>query len=140
MPFVGKERALRRLARIPEAVKRDQEQLLRAQAAELVGDMKRRAPKGETHNLERSIKAEEIPGRTLAVRISAGGPETRKPVRKSKKGNSPLYDYALGQEFGTEDMEKNPFFFVSYRQKKKRLKSTRASTARKSIARAVSSS
>lgn len=51
--------------------------------------------------------------------VQAGGKATTKPVRD---GADASYDYALANEFGTQDMSARPFFWPSYRVTKRRLK------------------
>lgn len=54
------------------------------------------------------------PGRReTSVVVEAGGPTT------TKQGAGGSYDYANAQEFGTQDMPANPFFWPSYRVVKK---------------------
>ena len=59
------------------------------------------------------------------VYIKAGGKRTTKEVRS---GSGVPYDYAFAQEFGTKEMPASPFFWPSYRLKRKpaRAKMTRA--------------
>jgi HK97 gp10 family phage protein len=73
------------------------------------------APRGETGDLEHSIRV--IDGKSpLVKRIVAGGQLT---IRKSV--SSKPYDYARGDEFGTVNMKARPFFFPSYRLRKKKI-------------------
>lgn len=67
--------------------------------------------------LKASIRIEpgKFPGQ---VYIKAGGPTTTKQVRQGS--GSATYDYALAQEFGTAEHGAQPFFWPSYRLKKKR--------------------
>lgn len=90
------------------------------QAESMAETMRAVAPEGETIKLKNSIRVE--PGRKPGqVFIKAGGPTTTKPVR-SGSGNA-TYDYAVGQEFGTHDQAAQPFFWPTYRLKKKRARS-----------------
>jgi HK97 gp10 family phage protein len=58
-----------------------------------------------------------IPGKTdTQVRVIAGGEKT---VRKGV--SSKPYDYARADEFGTVNMPAHPFFFPTYRLKKKKM-------------------
>lgn len=59
----------------------------------------------------------KIPGKSKTqVRIVAGGLETVRQGVSSKP-----YDYSRADEFGTADMPAKPFFWPSYRLKKKRM-------------------
>lgn len=88
---------------------------LNVQADGLVATMESVAPRGETGDLIHSIK--KIPGKSpTQVRILAGGQET---VRESV--SSKPYDYSRADEFGTQKMKARPFFWPSYRLKKKRM-------------------
>jgi len=108
------------LASIPAQVKRDVQPAVDAGATEMMLRMRFLAPKDDG-DLQKSIRVEDGP-RELSARVSAGGELTTKPVRKSEKGNAPEYDYALGQEYGTEDMPAQPFFWPSVNSTKKRVK------------------
>jgi HK97 gp10 family phage protein len=73
------------------------------------------APRGETGDLEHSIR--KIQGKTkLTQRIVAGGQLT---IRKGVSGKP--YDYARADEFGTINMRARPFFFPTYRLRKKKI-------------------
>lgn len=60
--------------------------------------------------------------------VRAGGEKTRKPA----KGGG-TYDYAIAQEFGTQDMQANPFFWPAYRLLKKKFGSRRSRAMNKAI-------
>lgn len=90
---------------------------LAAQADKLAALIKQVVPRGETGELEHSVRV--IPGKTdLVKRVVAGG---RLTIRESV--SSKPYDYARGDEFGTRDMKAQPFFFPTYRLSRKRIKS-----------------
>jgi HK97 gp10 family phage protein len=58
-----------------------------------------------------------VPGKKdTIVRIVAGGQKTVRPAISSKP-----YDYARADEFGTQKMRAKPFFFPSYRLRKKKI-------------------
>lgn len=58
-----------------------------------------------------------IPGdRPTQVRVVAGGRETVRPGISSRP-----YDYARADEFGTVEMQAQPFFFPTYRLMKKKI-------------------
>lgn len=86
---------------------------LNVQADELVSLMESVVPK-ETGALEISIR--KIPGKSATqVRIVAGGKGT------TKNSGGKAYDHARAVEFGTTHMKAEPFFFPSYRLKKKKM-------------------
>lgn len=116
---------------IPAQVKRAIEPAIDQGANEMIVRMKHLAPK-EDGDLQNSIR-KEAGDRPLSVKVTAGGPLTTKPVRHSEKGNAPEYDYALGQEFGTEDMPAQPFFWPSVNSTKKRVKRRIDRAIRKAI-------
>jgi HK97 gp10 family phage protein len=58
-----------------------------------------------------------VPGKKdTQVRIVAGGELTTRPSVSSKP-----YDYARADEFGTVNMKPQPFFFPTYRLRKKKI-------------------
>jgi HK97 gp10 family phage protein len=90
-------------------------QELNTQADGLVSLMESVAPRGETGNLEHSIR--KIPGKSdTQVRILAGGQLTVRPGVSSK-----AYDYSRADEFGTSNMPAKPFFWPTYRLRKKKI-------------------
>jgi HK97 gp10 family phage protein len=89
---------------------------LNAQGDELVRLMVLAAPHDEG-NLEHSVR--KIPGKSdTQIRIVAGGRLTIRPSVSSKP-----FDYARADEFGTVNMKARPFFFPTYRLRKKKMKS-----------------
>lgn len=90
---------------------------LNVQADDLVATMESVAPVA-TGTLEHTIR--KVAGKSdTQVRIVAGGVLTVRPSISSKP-----YDYARADEFGTVNMVANPFFFPTYRLKKKKMIST----------------
>lgn len=85
-------------------------------AEEIAATMRRVGPRDRSFDLERSIRVDPEPKRAR-VYIKAGGRLTTKAVRK---GAAATYDYALAQEFGTEKMSANPFFYPVWRLKRRR--------------------
>ncbi|MDP9561422.1 UNVERIFIED_ORG: HK97 gp10 family phage protein [Rhizobium nepotum] len=132
MKIIGIEKMMRRLERIPAEVRK------RAQAELMLGgreiNMLQRslAPKDDL-TLAGTIRSEPLPDPQIGVVILAGGEATTKPVRETEKGNSPEYDYALAQEFGTEDMPPNPFFRPAIRVKKKQVRNRVRAAVRKAL-------
>jgi HK97 gp10 family phage protein len=74
-------------------------------------------------NLRDSIRVEQgrRPSRFL---VRAGGPKTT-------RGG---YDYALANEFGTQKMSAQPFFWPTYRAEKKRIRRNLNAAIRKALA------
>lgn len=132
MKILGIEKMMRRLERIPDEVRR------RAKAEFMLGgreiNMLQRSlvPKDDL-TLAGTIRSEPLPDPQIGVVILAGGDATTKPVRETEKGNSPEYDYALAQEFGTEKMAANPFFRVAIRVKKRQVRNRVRAAARKAL-------
>lgn len=100
-------------------------------AAEVVSVARTLAP-SDDGDLKASIRQE--PGEHELQRVvEAGGPTTTRPVRE---GKSPVYDYALAQEFGTAEQEPQPFFNPAWRLARRRAKN-RISRAVRKAARAA---
>lgn len=101
------------MASVPKAVAAELESAVLEQANSLAWTMRFAAPRGKksAHQLQASIRVEDgkHPLRKL---VKAGGPQTT-------KGG---YDYALGQEFGNHHAPAQPFFWPSYRLKKKSIR------------------
>jgi HK97 gp10 family phage protein len=130
MSLMGMERLKRRLAKIPDSVKKRAQSDLMLAGREI--NMRQRAlvPK-DKGTLAATIRTEPLTDGTVGVSVAAGGVATTKAVRKSEKGNSPNYDYALAQEYGTKDMPPNAFFWPGYRiGKKKAMSRARAGIRR----------
>lgn len=88
---------------------------LNAQGDNLVRLIESVTPRGETGNLEHSIR--KIPGKKdTQIRIVGGGQKTIRPSVSSKP-----YDYARADEFGTVNMPPKAFFFPTYRLTKKKM-------------------
>lgn len=87
---------------------------LNDQAGQLAAVIESVAPKHEGV-LAHTVKV--VPGKKdTQVRIVAGGQETIRPSVSSKP-----YDYARADEFGTVNMPAQPFFFPTYRLRKKKI-------------------
>jgi HK97 gp10 family phage protein len=69
------------------------------------------AARGATSDLRESIRVEKAKRPTRFL-VRAGGPKTT-------RGG---YDYALANEFGTQKMPAQPFFWPTYRAEKKRIR------------------
>lgn len=81
--------------------------------------------------LRSSIRVEPFSRGGIGVLVKAGGPTTMKPVRS---GQSAMYDYAMAQELGTQEMLAQPFFFPAYRQNKTKIKRRASLAVKKAIA------
>jgi len=100
-------------------IRRDAIAELQASADLLVQQMKTVAPVGPTGNLRASIRKERGKKETI-VRVMAGGALTTVAVRK---GSGVPYDYAMAVEFGTRQAGAQPFFYPSWRLRRKRIRS-----------------
>jgi HK97 gp10 family phage protein len=101
-------------------------------AEDLARRIKAAAPKDE-HELEQTVRV--VPGKNgVTQRVVAGGKATRRPV---EHGQSPTFDYARAQEFGTEDLAANPFFFPVYRKRKRAMRAKQKRAIKKAIKEAL---
>lgn len=139
MPLLGRAKVRRKLRALPEAVLRELKDQNGKNSAELVETMKGFAARdSKSGALVGSIEDEAAQSPSgVARRVKAGGERTRKPVRKSKKGNAPEYDYALANEYGTEDMAAQPFFWPAWRLKRRRFKSRMSRAGKRGIQKAL---
>lgn len=120
---------------LPKKVAQQLKDAPRSEGERLAKTMKSAVSRGVDgrNELLESIRVEEG-RRPLQVLVKAGGPLTTKEVRK---GSGRAYDYALANEFGTEKMKAQPFFWPSYRLTKKRIRAGIARKARKAIEQVV---
>lgn len=119
MKISGLDKLARKLAKVPVEVKaRAQSDLMLA--GREINMLQRALAPQEDGVLRGSIRTEALPDGEVGVAILAGGAATTVKVRHSEKGNSADYDYALGQEYGTQKMQANAFFWPGYRSRKKR--------------------
>lgn len=99
---------------------------LNDQAGDLAKLIESVAPKFEG-DLAHSVRV--VPGKKdTQVRIVAGGKLTIRPSVSGKP-----YDYARADEFGTQAMAAKPFFFPTYRLRKKKIISAMKRRITKSI-------
>ncbi|WP_107341493.1 HK97-gp10 family putative phage morphogenesis protein [Agrobacterium pusense] len=117
----------RRLRKLPKTVLKEVNAAIAKDADEWVNLSRRIAPKDPVDGtpLHDSIRHYETETGGQVVR--AGGETTTKP-----SAGGP-YDYAVGQEFGTTSMEKQPFFFPAYRSLKKRFQLRRRRALNKAV-------
>lgn len=85
---------------------------LNSQADQLVSLIASVAPKGETGDLSESVRKVADKEKDTIVRVVAGGHLTI-------EGSG--YDYARAMEFGTQDIKPQPFFYPTYRLRKKKI-------------------
>lgn len=119
----------RRLQRIPARVRAEVVAVMQDAAEEVAGIMRKVGPNDRTFALERSIRVEPYAS-AMKVRILAGGRLTTKSVRK---GASATYDYALAQEFGTQEMAANPFFYPTWRLRRRSVRTKINRAIRKAV-------
>jgi HK97 gp10 family phage protein len=122
----------RKLRNLPVETRRRLQADLNVIGRELNVEQRGRAPV-EDGDLKSTIRTDELGGDRIGVAIRAGGQATTKPVRN---GADVTYDYAMAQEFGTEDMAPNPFFYGPYRLARRKIK-RRATAAIKKAARSI---
>lgn len=144
--ITGRERALRRMRALGPEVRKAVRAQLAKEAEDLADLIWRRVPV-DTGTLRDSIEVR--PGkRPLSMTIKAGGEPTRKRVRKGVKdahfakakvtgGSRGEYDYARAVEFGTSEQQAQPFFWPSYRQRKRTVRRRMNAAAKKGLAKAV---
>lgn len=102
---------------------------LNTQATELARLIESIAPVAPVEGGELRTSVNVVPDRKsdMIVRIVAGGRLTRVPAARG------VYDYARAVEFGTVNMKAKPFFFPTYRLRKKKIRSTMKRRLTKSI-------
>lgn len=119
MKINGFQKLMRKLAKVPDEVKiRAQSDLMLA--GREINMLQRSLAPQDDGALRGSIRTEALPDGEVGVAILAGGAATTVQVRQSEKGNAGNYDYALGQEYGTQQMQANSYFWPGYRARKKR--------------------
>lgn len=120
------------MAKIPTAVAGELQKAVLDQANALA-DTQRSVVAVKTGNLRKSIRVEKS-NRPLQYFVKAGGQLTTKEVRA---GSGKPYDYSLGTEFGNEQVKAQPFFWPSYRLKKKAIRSGIARKVKPAMAKVV---
>jgi hypothetical protein len=107
---------------------------LRENAQDLVPAIAGNAPR-DHGDLAESVRWEDHTATERPkVKVRAGGDKTTKPVRA---GASATYDYALADEFGTQDMAARPFFFPTYRGRRRRYKAALRAAGKAGVAEAI---
>jgi hypothetical protein len=145
--WIGLDKALARMLRLPVEINVAVDKQLEEEAQELAAAIRRAVPV-RTGALRDTIKV--VPGdRPLSRRIVAGGQETTVKIRarvkaadfakaKAAGNNKGEYDYFRAVEFGhlSEDgvpVPAEPFFFTTYRARKKAMRRRIAGAARKQL-------
>jgi HK97 gp10 family phage protein len=136
MSLIGLEKLRRKLNRIPESVRRRAQADLMLAGRQINMAQRALAP-SDDGDLRASIRSEPLTDGTIGVVIRAGGPTTTKPVRN---GQSATYDYALGQEYGTQDMAPNAFFWPAYKAGKGKARRDVRAGVKRSLRQAVTGS
>lgn len=147
MAFSNRDRLKRKLRSLPAAAEKAVKAQLEKEAADLADLIRRRVPV-DTGTLRDSVRV--TPGdRPLSLKIKAGGETTRKKVRKGVKdvhfakakitgGSRGEYDYARGVEFGTSEQPAQPFFWPSYRQRKRQIRRRMSTAAKRAVRKSAS--
>jgi HK97 gp10 family phage protein len=119
--FRGKAQALARFKAIPAAIKGEVRVAMAENRAELVEAIKARVPvdEGELRDTVRSYDASDE-ARIRSVVVEGEGMEPK----------------ARAQEFGRPDMEPQPHFFPTYREKKRKFRNRLARAATRGAKRA----
>jgi HK97 gp10 family phage protein len=119
MPDVSVFRALAQEALGKGGTFEDRVKRALKQEAEAFADAARKAAPRRSGNLAASVRVEPLRqdarGR-WSVTIRAGGALTTKEIRA---GSGVPYDYANATEFGTEHEAAEPFFYPTWRQRRK---------------------
>lgn len=154
--IIGRERALRRMAAIPKAAQDHVKAQLAANAADLVAAQKARAPV-KTGSLRDSIRFDDVSDETrIRFIVRAGGALTTRKIgsrtydrqvlintgdtqgrHKQEGGHNVTFDYARAQEFGTSDQAAQPFFFPTYRGRRRGYKSKLKKAGKQGVKAAV---
>lgn len=125
----GLSRLQKRLLAIPEAIRRDVDPALDKNAEKLAGLMRRLAP---------DDTATGAPDLKSSIRVEMGHVELRRAVvaggeATTVDGKNGPYDYAFGQELGTNEMQANPYFYPAKRLLAQSIKRSLAAAARKAV-------
>jgi HK97 gp10 family phage protein len=123
----------RRWGAIPAKVRQAARDTLEQNAEEIVADMKRLAPKGESLDLVNSIGWTwgDAPEGSMVIGTVGGKEYSTLRITIYAGGGDAFY--ARFQEFGTKDMPANPFFFPVWRTRKRRVKSRLTRNINKAI-------
>ena len=124
----------RRWSAIPARVRAEVVAAMEATAENVVRDMRRLAPKGDTGNLVRSISWTwgDAPRGSMVIGKSSAGRSYGATTLTIYAGGGPAF-YARFQEFGTKEMTANPFFFPAWRIWRRRVRARIAGAVRRAI-------
>ena len=112
------------------------------QAEGLRAAMSTAVARGETGNLQKSIRTEQgrnpmrvlvRAGGALTTRSGAGDQGFVREFARAVRGKDANYDYALAQEFGTQHIPAQPFFWPTYRARKRRIRRAIKDSAKAAI-------
>ncbi len=132
--LLGRQRLRAVLKELPVAARQELQQAMN-ESGEKLADRQRSLVPVKEGTLRASIRVEPFNRGGIGVIVKAGGPTTMKPVRNTSK--APLYDYAMAQELGTQDMLAQPFFFPAYRHTKSSVKRRATVAVKRAVAKAV---
>lgn len=118
----------RRLLALPSKVFKETNRAIEQNADEWVKEARLAAPVDPKDGVHLRPSIRHHDSETGGQIVRAGGEATRKP-----DNNGGTYDYAIAQEFGTQDMQANPFFWPAYRLLKKKFGSRRSRAMNKAI-------
>jgi HK97 gp10 family phage protein len=125
----------KKLAAIPALARSELQAEMNIAAAEIVALQKALAASNvDSGSLQMSIRMEPFSRGGVGVLIKAGGPLTTRPVRA---GQSVMYDYAMANELGTQEMLAQPFFYPAARRKKRAVNRRSAKALRKAVGMAM---
>lgn len=138
----GVEQLRARFRRIPENLHAEIERVMEAQAEKIVRDMKRIVPvdKGALRDsIGWAWSWEDVPAGAMTVgKVSSSKGEKIMSIkiyagtRDKKLGDKDAF-YAAFQEFGTQNMAANPFFWPTWRRSRSRVKSAISRAVGKAI-------
>lgn len=119
MPLRDNADFRKRLAKIPQAIRKQVNAAIEKDAAEWVRLSRAIAPKDPADGTPLHDSIRHHQSETGGQVVMAGGKTTTKP-----SAGGP-FDYAVGQEFGTQQGPAQPFFWPAYRSLKKKFQSRR---------------
>lgn len=127
----------RRWSAIPARVKAEVQAAMEATAENVVRDMRKLAPKGDTGRLVRSINWTwgDAPQGAMTIGKSTAGRAYGALTLTIYAGGGDAF-YARFQEFGTVEMAANPFFFPAWRIWRRRVRARIAAAVRRALAKA----
>lgn len=134
----GLDELRRRWGAIPDAVREAVSTEMEAIAADLVADMRKLAPKGDTLTLVESIRwtwGDAPKGTMVLGRVGRGEYGALRITIYAGGGDA---FYARFHEFGTVKMVAQPFFFVAWRARRRAVRARLTRAINKAIRAAAS--